>query len=519
MAELRFGGGLNQQDDELVSFEECIDGENFLLDGDSRTFAPRPAFELQGTATNGSEVAGIMQLITRADVETTLIQAGLTVYNWDGASTFSDVATVATDSVLRDAYWSLDDLLIITDLNKNQAVSTWNGTTFAALSHNISGVTNLYAKYSVVFQGRVWLFNVTTDATANPHVILASEFENYDNFDNSFTPDSTTLTYSDPFFLTVPDLRPINGVATFFDTIVISTEDGRLFKLSGSDATDYSVDEFYAGSSAAGEEMIVNMGNDVFYVRTGGAIERLLASEQFGDTTADDISKWIQTEVSGLTSGIAVYDQARQRVCLFTGNKALVMDKHLLHSGADVHDAGPLSPWMKWTTQMASNLSVSAARYLRKPGGTTYTIFFGGPAGQIYDMNGTGASDAGSTLIKAYRKTRIINTLPSVDDITMGRITYRRRGACNMDMRFEWTDAYVTTLTRVPLKGTVTLTDSAYWADDVYFGGDVYWGGSTTSDDVVSTVGYSAVGKAPSFFLTTTINSAVNFAVYKVETE
>jgi PKD repeat protein len=124
-----------------------------------------------------------------------------------------------------------------------------------------------------------------------------------------------------------------------------------------------------------------DQSNDVFFVRKGGKIERLRATEQFGDSQADDVSRYIPREVLNITSGIAVYDQTYQRVCFFLNSKLLVLDKYAL-------EAGQMSSWMKWTTQMSSNLDVDAAAYIKRPGTQNYTVMFGGPNGQIYDMNG-----------------------------------------------------------------------------------------------------------------------------------
>ena len=512
MRELRFGGGINQLDDELVSFDECIDGENFLLDADSRSFRPRPSFDLKGTAPNAAVINGIMQLIKRDNTATQLVQAGTTVYDWDGGSTWTSKGTVASNALLRSAYWSLNDVLVITDLNKNEVVKTWDGTTLGTLAHNIVGVTNLYAKYALVHGGRVWLFNVTTDAADNPHVILASEYEDYSNFNNAQTPDSAALTYSDPFFMTSKDLRPINGVGLFYNTIVFSTIDGRMFRITGTDATDYAVEEYYAGSSAVGKELMVNAGNDLMYVRRGGQIESLRATDQYGDTTADDISKWIQTETQGLNDGVAVYDQQRQRVCFFTEyGYVLVCDKYALTKG--------LSPWMKWTTNMTTNLNVSAATYLRIPNYTGYTIYFGGTEGQVYDMNGIGTGDSGGVVIDSYRKSKLVTNMNTIDDLVSGRIHYRRKAIQNLDLTFEWSDEYTDTRNRIPLKAPLEGVGNAVFGGNVYWGGDVYFNGGAATLDRVSTVGFSAVGKGPSFFLTTALSTDEDFLVLKIETE
>ena len=517
-AQLRFGGGLNQLDDELIHPEECIDGENFELETESRHFHSRASFDLKGTATNAGVIRGIMQLVKRDNSETTLVQSSELVYLWDGAASFTAKTPTAstpvnTNSLLRGTYWSLDDLLIITDVSGLSPVWQWNGTTMTEMVHGIAGVSELFAKYSVVWQNRVWLFNIKTDASLNPHMILASEYENYDNYDNAVTPTGTSLTFSDPFFLLSPDLKPINGVATFFDSIVISTVDGKLFRLTGNDATDYAISEYYSGSAAIGMESLINIGNDILYTRIGGKVERLSATDQYGDTAADDVSRKIPTEVVDLASALSVYDQRKQRVCFFTSNKILVLDKFAM-------ETSELSPWSKWTTQMASNLNVEAATFMKRPGLETYTIYFGGPSGQVYDYAGSGTSDAGTTLIKTYRKTGLVKILDTMNAFVEGRITYRRKGVVEFNMEFEWTDEYADTLSVVPLKDTVTSPGTFFWgsgANPAYWSGDYYWNEGGVLDRV-STVGFSAVGKGPSFFLTTTVNTTNDWLINDIET-
>lgn len=512
-AELRFGGGINQLSDELVNPEECIDGENFALDVESLQFTPRPAFDLKGTATNGRNVDGIMQLVKRDDSETTLVKAGTIIYKWNGSTTWTPVATVATNTLPRGHYWSLDDVLIITDINKSTVVKQWNGSSLTTMTHAAPGVTNLYAKYGVVWQGRNWLFNIKTDSTDLPHVILASEYENYDAFDTTKTPTSTTLGAGVAFYLTTPDLKAINGVASFYDTLVVSTKEGRLFRITGTDALDYAVEEFYAGSSATGDELIQNIGNDVLYVRKGGKIERLLSTQNYGDAAADEVSRKIPDEVNGITSGIAVYDQLHQRACFFVNNSILILDKHIM-------ETKDVSPWMKWTTQMASNLDVDAALYMKRPGTQNYSVYFGGPQGQVYDMNGTGTGDAGTTLVRTYRKTKLISELPSYDENVMGRITYRRTGSCTLEMTWEWTDEYSDSTNAVPLKDQITLAGTNFWnstANPTYWGGSTYWNTGGIFTPRVSTAGFSAIGKGPSFFLTLTLNTTVSFEILKIE--
>jgi hypothetical protein len=153
--------------------------------------------------------------------------------------------------------------------------------------------SSLFAKYGIVHKGRVWLFNVKT-TTDTPHLMVASAFENPISYSTTDRAVSTTfVTGSEAFYMLTPDLKPINGVGTFHGDLVISTEKGRLFRLSGSSSIDYKWTEFYANSFAIGNEAMTDGGNDLYYMRSGGNIESLTATQQYGDVSVDDLSRWI----------------------------------------------------------------------------------------------------------------------------------------------------------------------------------------------------------------------------------
>src|SRR3990167_5104930 len=174
MGILTFEGGLNEQDVTLVKDQECIAGYNFELGVKDTHFRPRKPFDNKGTATNASPINGFIQLVTAADVETTLVQSGDTVYSWDGASSFTSKGTVSSSSRLRGTIWTLGGYSIITDIAKATVIKKWDGTSFTTLTTGLGA--DLYAKYGLVHLGRMWLFNVTS-GTATPHLLVASAFE------------------------------------------------------------------------------------------------------------------------------------------------------------------------------------------------------------------------------------------------------------------------------------------------------------------------------------------------------
>lgn len=474
-----FGAGLNENQYPNVS-EAGAGSYNFDLQKDSSYLFPRKPFDLMATATNNADIRGFLQLIKRDDTETTLVQSGNTVYKWDGGTTFSSVATVTSVAQLRDVYWSLGDYIVTTDLQKMEPVGKWDGTTYSTLTTGLG--TSLFAKYGLVHQGRVWLFNVKT-STDTPHLMVASAFEDPTSYDTTKRAVSGTfVTGSEAFYMLTPDLKPINGVAlTLSGDLVVSTEKGRIFKLTGTGPLDYKWTDFYAQSGAVGTEAMVSGGNDIFYLRQGGAIESLQATQNYGDVAADDVSRWIPETVRNLSSGIAVYDQQNQKVLWFLSGKVLALYKDIYYGGAVVDEQGQkakLSPWSVYKTSHSSGFVTSAARYLRLPGTSTYSVLFGDSTGRIYDLNGDGTGgDGGSTDITVNRVTRFLSGESGVNyirKIPRIRVRYERTYECTVNLSIAWGDEYNTSSAAITLKG-----ENPNGAAPAYFGGSFYFGGAS----------------------------------------
>lgn len=612
--ELRFGGGLNERDDYSINLEECVDGENFLLDATARTLRPRPPQDLEGTAPNAGEITGILQLIKRNDTVTQVLVAADKWYDWDGASIYSDVTPpiFTTGGRMRGNYWSLDDILVITNLDLSCPLYKWNGsdvtrlkttltsgTTQAISANNLAcsggvvtvtltthgysegdlvtiaganegnyngeweiasvptadtftysitgscGVTpdasasmtsdkspEIKAKYSVVHNHRVWLFNIKADSSETPHMILVSAYEDAEDYDNATrgTAQGGTATANDAFFILSPDGRPINGAVEFFDVIIFSTDEGKLFKIVGDDAENYSVDEFYPGSSAQGEEAIVNIGNDVVYFRRGKSVESLSSTDRFGDVTTDDLSFWIPTSVESLCSPIAVYDSEKQRVYFFCDDLGgvLVLDKAMLLSGKQ-GDKDRLSPWTSYTTTMANEFSTKCAVEIRDPLSTSKqkTVFWGDDAGQVFNMNGTaGAGDAGSASINVVRKTKVITELDTNNELMVGRVEYVRTSNVTLEMVFNWGDEYHREAVRIPLKASFGLGGANFFGGDLYWNdgvGDLpdlstskFWNTGRVVGDQLSSMGFSAPGKGSGFIVEFQVSGVDDYEISRI---
>jgi len=547
MPRITFDYGINET--ESTQQNECESGYNFELELASKHLKPRLPIDLKGTVPNGGSVNGIMQLVTTADSETTLIYGGGTVttpaiYSWTGANTstaFTSVRTtnLGSTSMLRGVYYGLDDYLTIVDIQKLTPILNWNGTTCSrhktgltsgnpqsvtltcssgtvtaaeaahgrsvgdlvtvagadetafngefevtsvptttAWTYTItacptatatgtitadSGVV-LYAKYGVVHNNRLWLFNITTDSDDNPHMILASEFENPESFDTVVR--SGIATGDEPFYTLTPDLKPINGVALFNKQLIISTVDGALHRLIGLDASDYQFVTYYSGSAAVGTESIANIGNDVTFMKKGGNIDLLSATDTSGDVRADDVSRWLPDSTKDKTGTLIIYDQQNQKVFYFLSDRVLVLFK-------DIAAQGGGSPWGTYKTTLtnaedSTNIfNTNAALYMYRPQESSLTVYFGDKDGNIYDLNGSGTGDNGSDIIVSRRTALIESTR---DIILQGYVHYRRLGEMNCSLIFDWANEYNETQSDITLKGP-----PASQADPTYYGGGYYY--------------------------------------------
>lgn len=520
MASLTFEGGLNEMDASLVKPNECIEGYNFELAFSQSRFAPRKPFDKLGTSTNAGSINGIIQLIKNDNTETTLVQSGDTVYTWDGTTGFTSKGTVNGSSYLRGTTWSLGGYTVITDLAKLTVVKKWDGTTFGDLTTGLG--VSLYAKFGVVHLGRMWLFNVTAGSNT-PHLLVASAYENPESYDTTQRPKDVGVTANEAFYMTTPDLLPINGVQLFFNTLVISTENGRLWKLTGIDATDFAWEPFYANSCAGGSgvnvESMVNVGNDLLYMKKNGSIESLSSTQKFGDVETDDVSKWIRTQTDGLSYSRSVYDQERGKVYFFTADsKVLVLFK-------DVLESTDLSPWSVYQTGHTSAFTTNCPIYMRQPGGSAYYVYFGDSSGNIYQMDGTGDGDNGNTDIETYRKSGFIemfqdkygNVVQPDYPVIRGRVYYRRVNDCDLLLSFEWADDYAVNTCTVPLDGPSLADGAVYFGGSGYYGGSYYFNTGFQFSQRTSTKGFSPVGRGPGFYVSASITSSGTFDILKFE--
>ena len=521
-----FPGGLNEQ--QTPSLYECGAGQNFELGLKQSKLKPRKPIDKKGTATNAGAINGFVQLVKRDNSETTLVQANDTMYLWDGAASFTSKGTVAASARMRDAYWSLGDYALVTDLAKATVLKKWDGTTFSTATTGL-GATDFYAKYAVPHLSRMWFANITAGSDLS-HMIVASALE-----------DPTVLSITrrggptvegggifsvgtEALYLLTPDLKPINGIVEFYGSLIISTVGGQLFRLEGTTAATFRWAPYYHGSAAIGNESMASIGNDVAYMKGGGGIDRLSVTQQSGDVTTDDLSRFILTTTKDLAAAITIYDQKNQKALFFVSGKVLVLFKDLI--------TGELSPWSVYKTAQTFAFATNAAKYMKMPGTQIYSVYFGDDVGRIFDLNGSGvAGDAGASNIAVSRKTRFIydgegqdraKGIVGIDlmrKVLHGVVQYRRIFAsADLTLSFDWGDEYNTSSSVMTLKGAPTSEAGNYWGGSAYWSqAGVYWNEGLSFAQKISSQRFSPTGKGPGFFLTASLDTTTDFQVDSID--
>ena len=473
---LRFGGGQNSRSSQdQVDPLECTQGANFLLDPGNSDMRPRPPFDQIGTAPNGAEIRGFATLLKTDGTVTMLVQAGATVYLFDGAD-FTSVGTVNQLAKLRgprEANWALDDKVIISDLNLQEEVHEWDGTTFQQTaflqSDGSSAFGSFRARYCIVENERAFFANIHESGAAFPHLLVSSERGDYLVVSASDRPASS-LGDNAPWFLPMPQLKPINGMAFAFGVLAISQEAGAFEKLTGSTAKDFAVDKLHDGSGARGREAVVATSNDIFY-GSPGKIESLSATDKFGDVEWDDLSFKIRPDIITVKDWALVYNPRLKRVYCFPSSQQEVWVLHIDFVGTN------LSPWVKWTTRHALSFQPTATMVCRDPvDGLEYT-FMGDATGNLYRLEGTGTSgDGGTDAVEVSRRSKLYAApLDAKVNKVHGWLQYKKlTTSSTITLRFLFSGEHAFDSEK-SLTTTSVIFDTPY-GGAVYYGGTFYYG-------------------------------------------
>jgi hypothetical protein len=521
-AQLRFGGGVHSRaSEDDIDIRECARGENFELDTENQEWRKRAAFDRIGTAPNGQEIRGFISLQkSNGDVHYA-VQAGPTVYEWDGLNTFTFMATVPANARLRghlEHNWQLDDKVIVTDLELAAPVYEWDGvTTFRAVNFEKEvggGVDNFgefRAKYCYVSKERVVYANIHENGENFPHMMVGSKRGDYHIISVTERP-SSSMSDEDAFFLIQPDYRPINGLVESFGAVVTSSEAGSLFILTGEGASDFQFSELFPRSGARGDESLVWAGNDIFYGRQG-RLESVAATEKFGDVSSANISEQVSDQLETFSDWAAVYNSRNNRVYFFPKGKeqVWVYFKSVADRGVQ---GNAISPWVKWTTTHPSRLDASAAMNMLDPQDGLEYVFWGDAEGNIYRMEGSAiGGDGGTEPITSFRLSRLIVMPLDAESYNIsGYVRWRRDQEHTLNLRIEYAGRSIFNHdVQVPLPAA---EGAIYYGGPNHYGGGAYYG--TQFEGRLARTIFPAAGHSNEFQIRATIEGTSGFQISEI---
>lgn len=479
---LRFGGGLNTIADPTdIQDEECVSGFNYLLTPGNKTMHARGGVQKVYQAANNAAIVGFASLQTVAGVTTLLLQAGNTVYNWNGTNA-ANVGTVNANARLRGvANWALtSDKCIITDLALVETVKEWNGSTFTTVSFtkdNGNAFGSFKAKYCTIHEERVLYGNVVDAANvALPHVLVGSKRGDYKEISTS-NRASSSIGAADPFYLPTPNLKPICGLVSAFGQLAIATFRGDIYNLEGSSPADFIINTLYASPMIESYEAFVSTGNDIVFGSIS-SIESLSGVQNYGDVEKDDLSLWIKPDVEDVREWRIVFNARYKLLYCFPISVGIcyVMSTTLYDSG--------LSPWMAWKTDAEHDFQPQVVFAAPRPVDGRIATYLTDDSGGLYEV-GTEAlydskSDDFTTTIQVSRVSKtwalpIDNTAYYLD----GSVEYVPTANGPLTIHSVFSGSFNTQhATQLDLKGD---SDGWYFGGNYYFGGEIYFSGTTTT--------------------------------------
>lgn len=509
---LKFGGGVHSRaSEDDIDVSECKEGANFKLDLQNTEYRPRDPFDLIGTAPNGGEIRGFACLLKTDGSVSTLVQAAGNVYEIDSNYNFTQVGTVSSTAQLRgrlEHNWQLTDKVLITDLNLQQPVMEWDGTTLQNVSFTDeadSSFGTFNAKYCLVSGERANFSNVRSNGTATPNLMVGSKIEDYTQITVANQPASA-LGDDDPFYIPSPDNRPFNGLVASVNETVFSTDKGSIFKLNGSTAKDFSISKFYVGSAASGEESLVYAGNDVLYGRQG-RLESVNRTDTSGDVETDNVSIDIEDQIIGYKDWLSVYNSRTQNIYFFPSEQSecWVLYKPLIDTN--------ISPWIKYTTSHEFAFMPTAAMNMYDPLDGLEYVFMGDSSGNVYRMEGTGSGDSGSTDVASERLSALISAPldGSIYEIE-GFVKHRKDEAATLTLTFEYAGESVfseaITINLPAATGAVYYNDSNYYSDGKYYG--------TPFKGKLRREKFAVAGSSNEFQVRATVEGTTNFEINEI---
>jgi hypothetical protein len=527
---LRFGGGVHSRaSEDEIDPRECHSGQNFDLDAQNTEYRNRKPIDKIGTAPNAGQINGFVSLQKTDGTVSFLVQAGDTVYEWDGASTFTSKGTVSSSARLRGTLqqnWQLDDKVIITDLALEEVVKEWDGTTLSNTTftkNNGGGAFGTFkAKYCIISNERAIYANVHSNGTNTPHILVGSLRGDYSDISVDNRP-SSGLSAADPWFIIQPDYKVINGLAQSFGVVVTSSHHGSLFNLTGADATDFAFAELYPRSGADGSESLAYAGNDILYGRQG-RIESVLSTNKFGNVESDDLSNDIGDVIKDFKGWTLVYNARNQLVyCLpesqtemWVFHKSIYERFKHIEQGTDstTQKGLGISPWVKWTSQASHSMQFTAMMNMLDPVDKLEYVFAGDDSGNIYRLEGSGtAGDSGNSNVNTERLSSLIQMPLDAEVYNIeGYIQYRKNEAATLTMKFEYAGMSV-------FNESITITIPAVsgrpvFGGGLYFNNDAYYG--TAFSNRLTRQKFGVPGKSNAFQVRLTVDGTTDFEINSI---
>ena len=504
----KFGGGVHTRasEEDIMDRESGQGGENYRLDPSNREFRPRKGFDYIVTAPDGNAITGMINLVKQDEVKMAVSTAGGNVYEYTGGVFGAPIATgLDVNAKLRgriEHNVEIDGVVIVTDVAGQEVLYEWDGATFSPVAHNLTG--DLRAKYAFVSDERLWLGNVHNNGNDTPHAVIASQVDDYKVL--STTKPTSALGDGDPFWLLMPDLRPINGMVEAYGRRVFSTSNGQISELTGDVGSNFKIDDFYPRSGASGDESLLFIGNDIVYGRRG-RIESLRATDQFGDVESNDMSQLISDDIEKYINWTNVYNSRTQQVLFIPENQSLAWNY-----SKPVAEKTELSPWVKYTTKHSMGFNPTCIMNMIDPDDGLEYVFMGDADGNFYRLEGEQPGDAGEDISSVF--VGQLKSMPTTGNMANfdGYIRYRKDISYDVNVTFIFSGRRANDETiQVNIEEDL---GGSFYGQNIYYGGNNYYGGQLSGRLFEKYIGQ--VGQGEAFQVKLQIETKADFRVNEV---
>lgn len=276
-----------------------------------------------------------------AHVDTRVVAASVS----DGI--FSTIGTGFVSGAV-PAYSTFDDLLILSSDASADAPKSWDQSTFQSLAGSPPNFS-----FSVNHRNRQWAAGVIT----NPSRLYYS-----DNLD----PESWVGATSGSIDIDPSDGDAIVGLASFKNELIVfkGPNKGSIHRVSGGSPSEFARALFIRGITAAYQNAIFTLPNDLGFISPRGTVHSLVASQNFGDyeqsTLSFPINRTLRNTVkqSSYKNWWAVEDNLNGMVYLaYTpsgqtrNTEFLMMDYRFIGLGE------PFPRWSRWRAFGADSMA------------------------------------------------------------------------------------------------------------------------------------------------------------------